>query len=211
MVLFAAVPDLLTAAGFLLVWLRVDLAHAHWVMTGVITMLLEFFVVHASGFYAVVMYGEDTRGRRTLYLAGLAALYLLMISAFAWGFHAWWMVGAFFWLSLGKVLAVWRSPARVRDDPDRSAQQNAAIVAWALSAAGYLGAVAASVLLDWPAHAVSPEVISAAGFDGGGEWEKAPYRALAGGVLYFTGMALLRTLIRLVLLRWRQGQAAAAV
>jgi hypothetical protein len=207
MVLFAAVPDLLTAAGFLLVWLRADPAHAHWVMTGVITMLLEFFVVNASGFYAVVMYGEDTRGRRSLYLAGLAALYLLMLSAFAWGFHAWWMVGAFFWLTAGKLLVVWRSPAKA----DRSAQQNAAIVAWALSVAAYLGAVSASVMIDWPAGAVSPQVIAAAGFDGGGEWEKAPYRALAGGALYFAGMALLRTLVRLVLLRQRQSEAAAAV
>ena len=207
MILLAAIPDLLTAAGFLLVWLRTDLTGPQWVAAGVTTMLLEFFVVHATGFYAVIVYGDGTRQRRILYLAGLASLYLLMISAFAWGFHAWWMVGAFFWLTFGKALTVWTTPAKA----NRFSQQMTAMAAWALSVACYLGAVGASVSVDWPAYGVTPEVIKAAGFSGSGEWEATPYKALAGGAVYFSVMGVLRTVLRLTLLRWRKREEASVV
>jgi len=213
MILLAAIPDLLTAAGFLLVWMRTDLAGPQWVATGMTTMLLEFFVVHASGFYAVVMYGDDPRGRRVLHLAGLACLYLLLIAAFAWGFHAWWMIGAFFWLSLGKMLTVWNAPAKRAGFGPVFDQQTTAMAAWALSVAVYLGAVSASVMVDWPAYGVTPEVTTAAGFDlnSHGMWEATPYRALAGGALYFGAMGLLRTLLRLILLLRRNRDAAAVI
>jgi hypothetical protein len=212
MILLAAIPDLLTAAGFLLVWTRTDLAGPQWVATGMTTMLLEFFVVHASGFYAVVMYGEDPRGRRVLYLAGLASLYLLMISAFAWGMHAWWMVGAFFWLSIGKMLTVWTAPNKTRSFKQSFDRQMMAMAAWALGVVVYLGAVSASVMVVWPEYGVTPEVVRAAGFDpaSSGEWEATPHKALAAGVLYFGAMGLLRTLLRLILL-WRSGRDTAAV
>ncbi len=193
----SAIPDLLTAAGFLLIWMRTDLTGPEWVANGVATMLLEFFVVHASGFYAVILYGGGSRTRRSLYLAGLASLYLLMITAYAWGMHAWWMIGAFFWLTLSKGLTVWTRSG----GEDREQQLWVAMSAWAASVACYLGAVGASVTRDWPAYGVTPEVIQATGFTGSGEWEAQPYRALVAGALYFGIMALLRTLIRLALLR----------
>lgn len=207
MIILAAVPDLLTAAAFLLVWLRTDLAGPYWVATGVTTFLLEFFIVHASGFYAVLMYGEGTPARRSLQLGALSLFYFLMIGAFAWGLHAWWMVGAFFWLTLGKLLAVW-SP---RGSRERGRQQMAAIIAWAASVACYLGAVGASVMVEWPAYGVTPEVIAAAGFSGHGDWEEMPWHALAGGAIYFGVMAVVRTLIRATLLRSGSKDAAAAV
>lgn len=212
MILLAAIPDLLTAAGFLLVWMHTEWFKPQWVATGMTTMLLEFFVVHASGFYAVVMYGDDTRGRRVLYLAGLASLYLLLISAFAWAFHAWWMIGAFFWLSVGKMLSVWNGPAKARTFEQSFDRQMMAMAAWALSVVVYLGAIGASVMVDWPPYGVTPEVTTAAGFDvkSSGMWEATPYRALAGGALYFGLMGLLRTLLRLILTR-RGGRDTAAV
>ncbi len=212
MILLAAIPDLLTAAGFLLVWMHTEWFEPRWVATGMTTMLLEFFVVHATGFYTVVMYGDDTRGRRVLYLAGLASLYLLLIAAFAWGMHAWWMVGAFFWLSIGKMLTVWTAPAKARSFEQSFDRQMLAMAAWALSVVVYLGAVGASVMVVWPPYGVTPDVVRAAGFDpaSGGEWEATPYKALAGGALYFGAMALLRTLLRLILL-WRSGRDTAAV
>jgi hypothetical protein len=213
MTLLAAIPDLLTAAGFLLVWMHTEWFKPQWVATGMTTMLLEFFVVHASGFYAVVMYGDGPRGRRVLQLAGLAALYLLMIVAVAWGMHAWWMVGAFFWLTVGKMLAVWNGPTRALGFEQSFDRQMMAMASWALSVAGYLGAMCASVMVDWPAYGVTPDVVRAAGFDpsSSGEWEATPYKALAGGALYFGAMALLRTLLRLILLRRGSRDTAAVV
>lgn len=213
MILLAAIPDLLTAAGFLLVWMHTDQFGPKWVATGVTTMLLEFFVVHASGFFAVVMYGDSPRAKRVLYLAGLASLYLLLISGFAWGFHAWWMIGAFFWLSLGKMLTAWQVPTKGRGFEQQFNQQFMAMAAWALSVVAYLGAVAAGSTLDLPAYGVTPEVTTAAGFDvsSSGEWESKPYRALAAGAIYFAAMGVLRTLLRLVLLLLRKKDTAAVI
>src|SRR5882757_6680764 len=105
----SAIPDLLTAAGFLLIWMHTDLTGSQWVANGVATMLLEFFVVHGSGFFAVILYSGASRAKRSLYLAGLASFYLLMIAGYAFGMHAWWMLGAFFWLTLGRGIAIWTS------------------------------------------------------------------------------------------------------
>ena len=193
----AAIPDLLTAAGFLLIWLRTDLTGPAWVANGVATMLLEFFVVHASGFFVVILYSDGARARRSLYLAGLSSLYLLIITGYAWGMHAWWMIGAFFWLGFGKGVALWSKS----EAGDRDRRQMAAMVGWAASVVCYLGAAAASVLLQWPAYGVTPALIQAAGYGSGGVWEEQPYRALAAGALYFGAMALLRLLIGLTLLR----------
>ncbi|MBL6750704.1 MAG: hypothetical protein ISP90_09280 [Nevskia sp.] len=202
----AALPDLLTAAGMLLVWLRPDLVGADWVARGVTTMLLEFFVVHASGFFAVVMYSDVSRLKRSLALGGLAAIYLAMLAAFAWGLHAWWMVSAFFWLTFGKIQAVWTGPRR----REGSREQNAAIVAWAAGTACYLAAVSATALLQWPVLGVTPQVAAAAGFQGTGLWEQQPHTALAAGVLYFGAMALVRVLVRRWLLAGRSTAPAAA-
>ena len=193
----SAIPDLLTAAGFLLIWMHTDLTGAQWVANGVATMLLEFFVVHASGFFAVILYSGASRAKRSLYLAGLASFYLLMIAGYAFGMHAWWMVGAFFWLTLGRGIAIWTSSPK----DDREQLQWVAMSSWAASVACYLGAVGASVTMEWPAYGVTPEVIQAAGFSGNGEWEAQPYRALVAGALYFSIIGVLRPLIRMALVR----------
>ncbi|MDR3415726.1 MAG: hypothetical protein P4L83_06030 [Nevskia sp.] len=193
----AALPDLVTAAGLLLVWLRPDLTGTAWVGRGVATVLLEFFVIHAGGFFAVVLFGGAPRLKRSLYLGGLAALYLPLVAAYAWAMHAWWMVGAFLWLGFTKVQAVWGG----RVDEDRERKQWAAMVTWAASVVAYLGAVCASAFVDWPEFGVTPAVRAAAGFSGGGLWEAHPHTALAGGVLYFCAMALVRMLVRDLMFR----------
>ena len=205
MILLAALPDLLTAAGFLLIWMRPDLTGPGWVGTGVATLLMEFLVVHSSGFYAVIYYGDGPRRKRALMLMGLASLYLLLLCGA--GLHAWWMVGAFFWLSFGKALSLWTA----KGSPDAGVSQGIAIGAWALSVAVYLFAVALSAMLVWPRLGVTPAVQAATGLDpDGGVWEAQPWAALAGGAVYFSLLGLLRTLLRLVVRRkMGAGQAAA--
>jgi hypothetical protein len=208
MILLAALPDLFTAAGFLLVWLRPDVTGAGWVATGVASLLLEFLVVHCSGFYAVIYYGDAPRRKRALYLMGLAAVYLLLLCGFAAGLHAWWMVGAFFWLSLAKALGLWTTKA----SPDAGLSLGIAIGAWALSTAVYLFAVLLCTGLYVPRLGVTPEIQAASGLRAdGGVWEAQPWTALAGGALYFTLLGLLRTLLRLIVRRKAGTAQVAAV
>jgi hypothetical protein len=193
MILLKALPDLVSAALLYVLWLEPQRFGMDWFRSGVLTLLLEFFVIHAGGFMAVLMYDPRTPARtRMLQVAGLGAGYLLFVGAFAWGFHAWWMLSAFAWLCFSKLQAIWSGAAPVEKD------RTIAISSWALSVAVYLGSVAVTVIVEVPRLGVTPEVRDAAGFAAsGGAWESEPYRALAGGVLYFALMGLSRPLFAL--------------
>ena len=194
-----AFPELLSAALLLSIWVEPQRFGIDWFRSGVLTLLLEFFVIHAGGFMAVLMYDPDTpRGKRGLQVGGLAVGYLLFISAFAWGFDAWWMLWTFVWLCFSKLQAIWTGS--VPEEKDRTL----AIVSWALSVAVYLGAVSLTVFVFVPPLGITAAVRDAAHFDpNGGVWEAEPHRALAGAVLYFTVMGLSRPL-----LAWAFGKRA---
>src|SRR5262249_23019188 len=146
-------PELATAALLAALWVEPLRFGIEWFRAGVLTLLLEFFVVHASGFMAVLMYDPRTSRRaRTLQVAGLSLFYLLFISGFAWGFGAWWMVGAFAWLTFSKVQSIWTGA------PPTEGDRTHAMVSWALGMVVYLGAAFASVFLDAPMLGATPEV-----------------------------------------------------
>ena len=189
--LFKAFPELLSAAVLAALWIEPQRFDVGWFRAGVLALLLEFFVIHASGFMAVLMYDPGTPAvKRSLQVAGLGVFYLLFISGFAWGFDAWWMLGAFAWLCFGKLQAIWTGAAPT--DRDRFH----AMASWALSVAVLLGAVGLTVKSDIPMFGATPDVRDAAGFDAkGGVWEAEPHRALAGAVLYFTVMGLSRPIL----------------
>jgi hypothetical protein len=186
-----AFPELLSAAILLALWIEPLRFGTGWFRSGVLTLLLEFFVIHASGFMAVLMYDPETpRARRALQVGGLGAGYLVFVGAIAWGVDAWWMVAAFVWLCFSKLQAIWSGAAPTERD------RTLAIVSWALSVTAYLGMVALTAFADVPALGVTPEIRDVAGFDAhGGLWEAEPHRALAGAVLYFTLMGLSRPLL----------------
>jgi len=186
-----ALPELVSAALLYALWAEPLRFGLDWFRSGVLTLLLEFFVIHASGFMAVLMYDPETpRGTRALQVSGLGAFYLLFISAFAWGFDAWWMLLAFTWLCFSKLQALWTGAPPVEKD------RFVAIAGWALSVAVFLGSVAATAILEVPRLGVTDAVRDAAGFSGEstGLWEAEPWRALAGAVLYFAIMGLSRPL-----------------
>jgi len=194
--LLKAVPELISAAILFALWYEPQRFGAEWFRSGVMTLLLEFFVIHASGFMAALMYDPDTpAGKRMLHVTGLGLFYLLFMSAFAWGFDAWWMLAAFAWLCFGKLQAIWTGAAPVERD------RQIAMLSWALSVVVYLGSVGATVAMDVPRLGVTDAVRDAAGFSGTstGLWEAEPWRALAGAALYFALMGLSRPLFA----RWQ--------
>jgi hypothetical protein len=186
-----AFPELLSAGLLFFLWAEPQRFGIEWFRSGVLVMLLEFFVIHASGFMAVLMYDPETAAaKRGIQVAALAVFYLVLISAFAWGFDAWWMLAAFAWLCVAKLQAIWTgAPPTERD-------RMHAIVGWALSVVVYLGAVLLTVTSDVPTLGAGPAVRDAAGFKAGSAvWESEPHRALAAAVLYFTLMGLSRPLL----------------
>lgn len=182
-----ALPELANAAFLVFLWYAPDTLDLAWFRAGVLSLLLEFFVIHASGFMAVLMHDPDTSARtRMLQVGGLGLGYLGFVALFALGYQAWWMVGSFAWLTLAKLAAIHAAgrPSETR--------RKFAIIGWACGVVVYFIAVLASVFLPLPMLGATAAVRDAAGFTGSGVWEAEPHRALAGAALYFALMAVQR-------------------
>ena len=190
-----ALPELVSAGLLFWLWLDPMRFGIEWFRSGVLTLMLEFFVVHSAGFMSVFMFDPESPPRkRMLLVAGLGVFYLLFISGFAWGFDAWWMLWVFAWLCFSKIQAIWHG-----GEPEER-DRMAAMAGWAFSVAVFLGSVGASVMLDFPRLGVTDAIRDAARFDAnGGVWEAEPHRALAGAVVYFIIMGLSRPLFA----RWQ--------
>jgi hypothetical protein len=186
------VPDLLTTGFFLVVWSHPLVFGALSVKTAMLTMLLEFFLVHATGFFTV--FTNDRHGskwKRTGAMLGLSTFYVLMLTAFAMAFHAWWPLLAFGWLLAGKVAWVWSNPP---GDDDAMFRQMAA---WAGSVALFLGGVALTSIADVPRWGMTVALQPGFGLDMASEgiWESQPHRVVAFGALYFGVTFLAKVLL----------------
>src|SRR6185312_13989842 len=99
--LFAAAPDTITAGVYLTAWVAPSIGGPETIKNLMLTMLIEFIVVHSSGFYAGIA-ALDGIGvyKRLAMLAGLGMFYMMFILAFAYAFASTWPIVAFGWLFL---------------------------------------------------------------------------------------------------------------
>jgi hypothetical protein len=192
---WAAFPDALTAGLFLAVWLDPFVFGALSVKTAMLTMLVEFFLIHATGFFTALVNQPDMmpRGQRWAVIGALCGFYVLMIGAFAWSFGEWWPLLAFAWLVVGKFLWI-RRDGPPGDDGDRTMLPMAA---WAGSVVAYLLSCMATVIPDVPTLGMplSLQPSFGLGEDSGGLWIDEPHRVVAMGVLYFSLLAAGKLLV----------------
>jgi hypothetical protein len=182
--LLRALPDAISAGFFLAVWFAPRTMGLDTVKTGLLIMLVEFVLVHASGFLGHAVYAEGVSAARKLRtLAGFALFYGLFIGAWALAFSSWLPLVLFAWLLVGKAtvaLARSRPTAehveRVRSD-------------WALAAMAYLGGVFATVILPVPQFGITSAVRADLDLPGSGHWISHPESVIAFGALYFGFMA----------------------
>ena len=198
---WAALPDGITAAMFLAVWVSPFLFGALSVKTAMLTMLVEFFLIHATGFFtAIANQPKSDRKLRIGGVLGLCVFYVLMIGAFAWSFGEWWPLLAFGWLAIGKLAWI-RNSAPVSDD-DTMLQ----MAAWAGSVVAYLFACFATVVAPVPRLGMTAELQPQFGFGEGqgGLWIEQPQTVVAMGALYFA----LLCATKLVAARWTSRRPA---
>lgn len=199
---WAALPDLCTALAFVVVWaapLRFGLLS---VKTAMLTMLVEFFLIHATGFFTAFANAPgSSRLKRIGSLLGLSTFYVLMIGAFSWSFGAWWPLLGFLWLLAGKILWVRAHP--VVDDDDTMFWQMAA---WAGSVVAYLGGCFATLVPDVPRWGMTEAIQPRFGLSGGGVWIDEPHRVVAFGVVYFAALAVGK-LLAAAIVQWRARRA----
>lgn len=185
-----ALPDAITCGLFVLTWFEPFRFGPAAVKTGLIVMLLEFLVVHSSGFFAVLVYDpEASRAKRTLSVLGLSLFYLLFVLAWAASFSEWWPLGAFAWLIGSRLGSIWIDPLPLENERTRQ------IVFWAVSVVLYLAGVFATVDTPLPHFGIPPELVPSLGLSGGGVWIEEPHRVIAFGALYFGGLAAVKLFV----------------
>jgi hypothetical protein len=177
--LFAALPDAITSGVFAWIWLYPFALGEGAVRNAMLVMLVEFILVHASGFLGVTVLADTVaRSKRIMVLLGFGLFYLLFIGIFMTVFREWWPLAAFGWLLFGKFAGVIGKPA--------SSRQRLRIVAgWGLSVLFYIVGAFATILLPIPQLGIGDEIIPALGLTGSGLWVEQPHRVVAFGTLYF--------------------------
>ena len=180
--LFAALPDAITACVYLTAWIDPAIVGAPAIKNLMLTMLIEFLVVHSSGFYAGIA-GSNLGRMRVLLFGGLGAFYMGFILAFAKAFDSVWPIFAFGWLFVCRFFHLWMRPAQTARETESQ------LGLWAASVATYVLGGVATVMLPLPALGITPEFIAAMHLPGRGEWVARPYTVLAFGTLYFAVQA----------------------
>ncbi|MEO8682372.1 MAG: hypothetical protein ABI665_25210, partial [Vicinamibacterales bacterium] len=93
--LFAAVPDAALGVMFLVTWFAPTAFGDHVLRYAVLTMVLEFIVIHSSAFLAGVAAAAASRRGKALSIIGMGAFYSLMLAGFAISQGEWWPIWAF--------------------------------------------------------------------------------------------------------------------
>lgn len=180
----AALPDLVSCATFLLVWIAPGVLGAAWVKNLMVTMLLEFLTVHSGGFIGTTLANPDaSRWTKTKVVLGFGSFYLLFAGAFSLAFEAWWPIAVFGWLLLAKLAVVWLAPVPTAQEQARQSM----FTAYAIG--GYVLGVMLTSILPLPRFGIDEAVVNAAAIPGSGLWVDEPHRVVAFGALYFGFMA----------------------
>lgn len=175
----ASIPDFALAGAFLVTWINPYVLGELAVQYFLLTMLLEFIIVHSSGFMGSVAFSGGPMLSRMRHILGLGLFYSLFVGGFALGFSTWWPLYAFWGLTLNRMLGVLIGDAPVGQE------RKYVRAGWALSVMYYLGGAFATVLLPVPALGLTHEVRTALDLPGEGMWVDEPQRVLAFGVVYF--------------------------
>lgn len=185
--LLSAMPDALTAAGCMVVWIAPFVLGADAVKTVLLMMLMEFILMHATGFFTAIAAPADApKAGRIAKLCGLAMIYLLFVVAWAWVFRAWWPLGVFAWMLVGKVGWIYADP---RGRADEVARQ---MMAWGFSLVAYIGAVFAGLMLPLPTLGLDAVTVASLHLPASGAWIDHPHVAVGSAVLYYTALAVFK-------------------
>lgn len=189
--LWSAGPDFALAATFLITWIAPYTFGERSVHRFTFLMLLEFLVVHSTGFLGAISVLDNPLKTRIMMYAGLVAMYCLFAAGFCAMYGGPWPLFAFLILTLSKF------PNIVLRPPD-SDGQFIVMGNWAAMTALYLFGALLTLEQPIPPLGVTPEVIAAQQFGVGGEWPEQPYRVMAFGAFYFTGLGIISILTEII-------------
>lgn len=182
--LASALPDLVLGAGFAWAWFapaRVGPGMIRWML---MTMLLEFIVIHSSAFMGQVAFGKFHGWPAAGAVIGLGGFYTLFVLGFCLSFHTWWPMLSFWALTLNRASIV-----LLRQAPS-GAEQKVIMSSWAAATFFYLAGCALTVIPPLPHPGWTPEWVANLHLGGSGVWISEPWRPVAFGAVYFTAVGL---------------------
>jgi hypothetical protein len=180
----SAAPDFALGLTFLATWIDPHRLGEKMISYLLLVMLLEFIIVHSSAFMGLVIVSEADRRKKTTAILGLAGLYTVFAGGFALAFKTWWPLGAFWLLTLNRLLTILLGQAPA------GRERQLVTASWAARVLFYLMFVFATSFLPIPRLGITETVVRAERLPGSGLWIDEPQRVLAFGFLYFTVVAL---------------------
>jgi hypothetical protein len=179
--LFAGLPDAITAGLFLTAWIAPEMLGTDRIIALMLTMVIEFLVMHSAAFYAMVVGDNEPRMfMRLAMLAALSAFYLLFVLFIAAIMDSMWALGAFAWLVLGRFLHLFAVPTQ-----NRATDAARLRALWVISMLSYFGGMLVVVIVQPPAFGITADVIASLHLSGNAAVVQRPYLVLAFGMLYF--------------------------
>jgi len=190
--LMSALPDFVMAGAYALAWVMPLSLDPAMLRVLHMTMIVEFLVVHASGFLGAAAMpdiglrgpGVNRFGRVGMLLA-LMGFYTIFTLAFSLGMKSWFPLVSFWTLMANRMLPLWFMP------PER-VNTSAVMGLWAAGVVCYLGSTFATVVPPVPRLGMGPAAVERLQLTGGGLWIDEPWRVMAMGMIYFTLMGLIQ-------------------
>ena len=180
-----ALPDLTIAAVFLITWIAPRTFGDQMVGFLMLVMLLEFIIIHSSGFMGSVMLHDPLSERTKIKaLLGFGVFYGIFALGFSLGFQAWWPLWTILLMTLNRMMIV-----LLGNVPDQ--QERAYILkGWAVSAICYILLAMLTIFLPLPRLGITPAEVVAQNLPGSGLWVEQPHRVIAFGFLYFLAIGI---------------------
>ena len=141
-------------------------------------MVLEFIIIHSSGFMSVVIYGNSPKVQKIKVVLGLGLFYFLFVGGFAFSFKSWWPVIAFGGLMFNRMMSILTGQAEAGKEYEFVKNM------WGMHIFCYLISVFAVIFIPLPALGVSQNDLSHLNISG--DFVDHPEKMMAWGFLYFS-------------------------
>ena len=181
-------PDAVMAGFLAILWVKPQWLWPTALKTGLLVVMVEAFLMHATALIGGLLLSARKNQGPTWEIVTVGTLaYLGFIGTIAWDFREWWPLLAVAWLLASKLRLLARP---VTDVPTKEHMQTV----WQLGAMTYMAALFLALMLPVPRLGLVRPVVAAAEIPGSFAWITKPHAAIALGVIYFSVLALAKSM-----------------